>query len=207
MKPYKNVMIVFVSMLFVVCLCPQTWAKKFAGPSPSNMSASDLKQYKFTMIASASRLDITPKVVSPGDTLSIRAYVSCNELNQHMEHPEHHLQPGDQFPVMVFEKNLSWGAVAQFTCPEPGKRDIMIHNHEWTNLVGSPETYVVPADIKPGQVIRFRLALMWYVWPCAVLAENSVTVNPLKPELEKYKPIDRKPLIEQKPAIKEQKGR
>jgi hypothetical protein len=199
MKTCIRVMMVIVSMFFIVSLCSQVWAKKQAGPTPRPTSVNDLKKYKFIKVISSTRLDITPKVVDPGDTLSFHGTVSCSELNQYIEDPEHYLKPGDQFNVVVYEKNFSWGAYQTVTCPVT-----TIFNHEWTDFDGSVEPYVVPDDVKPGQVITFELALLAWIVPGVVLAESSVQVRKPRPGL-KERAIDRKPIIEQKPAIKEQK--
>jgi hypothetical protein len=200
MKTFKSAIMVIISIVFVVGLCSQAWAKKQAGPTPGPTSVNDLKKYKFIKVISSTRLDITPKVVDPGDTLSFRGTVSCSELNQHIEDPDDYLKPGDQFNVIVYEKNFSWGAWATVTCPVT-----TIYNHEWTDFDGSVEPYVVPSDAQPGQVITFDLALVWLVFPTEwSLAESSVQVRKPRPGL-KERAIERKPIIEQKPATKEQK--
>jgi hypothetical protein len=205
MKTCKSAIMVIISIVFVAGLCSQALAKKQAGPTPGKMSVNDLKKYKMIKTISASRLDITPKVVAPGGSLSFRGSVSCNEINQHIADPEKYLKPGDKVDVVVLTKNWSWGAGATVTCPEPGKT-ATIHNHEWTNLEGCPETYVVPTTARPGSSFTFYLVLVaCNFFPVALLAESSVTVSAFKPDIEQQRTIDRKPIIEQKPAIKEQK--
>jgi hypothetical protein len=210
MKTFRWLVLMIIAMFFVAGLCFQAWAKKQTGPTPRPTSVNDLKKYKFIKVISSTRLDITPKVVYPGDTLSFHGTVSCSELNQYIEDPDDYLEPGDQFNVVLYEKNLSWGAYQRVTCPVT-----TIYNHEWFYLDGRVEPYVVPDDVKPGQVITFGLAVTWLGFPTEwLLAESSVQVRAIRkpklrdremrPDIEQQRAIDPKPTTkEQKPMIKQ----
>ena len=195
MKPCKSIIMVIISMFFVVSLCSQAWARKAAplGSSPSNMSISHLKQGNWIKVKNESRLDISPKFVESGDTLGFGGYLSCNQLNQHIEDPEKHLKPGDKVTVVVAEKAYTkkypWGAYQIVTCPGP-EQTVNIYNRKWT----AEEPYVVPDTAQPGQIFTFRLGI-WLVFGIFEVAESSVKVKGISPGVvppEKLKHLKQK---------------
>lgn len=200
MKNFKRLTVVIISMLFVVGLCPQTWAKKQTGPSPGKMSVNDLKKNKMIKAISASRLDITPKVVEPGGTLSFRGTIVysadlIDKINEKKEDPDDYFNPGDTIHVVVLlvDTDGYWIAVVgeqPSTCPEPGR----------SVTVNFTEKYHVPFDAKQGQVLNF--SLLFYS-PLVGLAERSVEVRQLRLEFKERRAIDRKPMIKEKPATKQ----